>query len=43
MLGRAYYNDTDSYAAAWLRNLAAGGLIPAGDDQQTAAEAMVQN
>ena len=27
----AYYNDTDPYAAAWLRNLIAAGLIAAGD------------
>ena len=27
----AYYNDTDAYAAAWLRNLIAAGLIAAGD------------
>ncbi len=28
---RAYYNEFDPYAAAWLRNLIAAGLIPAGD------------
>lgn len=27
----AYYNEKDSYAAQWLRNLANSGLIPAGD------------
>jgi DNA (cytosine-5)-methyltransferase 1 len=27
----AYYNEHDSYAAQWLRNLIAAGLIPAGD------------
>ena len=27
----AYYNEIDPYAAAWLRNLIAAGLIPAGD------------
>lgn len=27
----AYYNDSDAYCAAWLRNLIAGGLIPQGD------------
>jgi DNA (cytosine-5)-methyltransferase 1 len=28
---RAYYNEFDAYAAAWLRNLIAEGLIPDGD------------
>jgi len=28
---RAYYNEFDTYAAAWLRNLIAAGLIPDGD------------
>lgn len=28
---QAYYNEMDPYAAAWLRNLVADGLIPAGD------------
>jgi len=28
---RDYYNEFDPYAAAWLRNLVAAGLIPAGD------------
>jgi DNA (cytosine-5)-methyltransferase 1 len=27
----AYYNENDAYAAQWLRNLIAAGLIPAGD------------
>lgn len=27
----AYYNEFDPYAAAWLRNLMAAGLIPAGE------------
>lgn len=27
----AYYNELDAYPAQWLRNLAAGGEIPAGD------------
>ena len=27
----AYYNEIDEYAAQWLRNLIAAGLIPAGD------------
>lgn len=27
----AYYNENDPYAAQWLRNLVAGGLIPDGD------------
>lgn len=27
----AYYNEIDGYAAQWLRNLVAAGLIPAGD------------
>ena len=27
----AYYNEIDPYAAAWLRNLIAAGLIPPGD------------
>lgn len=28
---RAYYNENDAYAAAWLRNLVARGLIAPGD------------
>lgn len=28
---RAYYNEIDSYAAGWLRNLIAEGLIAPGD------------
>jgi DNA (cytosine-5)-methyltransferase 1 len=28
---RAYYNEVDPYAAAWLRNLISAGLVPAGD------------
>jgi DNA (cytosine-5)-methyltransferase 1 len=28
---KAYYNEFDAYAAAWLRNLIAEGLIPDGD------------
>jgi len=28
---KVYYNEWDSYAAAWLRNLIKAGLIPAGD------------
>lgn len=27
----AYYSENDPYAAAWLRNLIAAGLVPAGD------------
>ena len=27
----AYYNEFDPYAAQWLRNLIAAGLIPAGE------------
>ena len=27
----AYYNEWDSYAAAWIRNLVSAGLVPAGD------------
>ena len=27
----AYYNEVDAYAASWLRNLIAAGLVPAGD------------
>ncbi len=27
----AYYNESNPHAAAWLRNLAAGGLICPGD------------
>lgn len=27
----AYYNEIDPYAAQWLRNLVAAGLIPAGE------------
>jgi DNA (cytosine-5)-methyltransferase 1 len=30
-MGGAYYNEIDGYAAQWLRNLIAAGLIPAGD------------
>lgn len=28
----AYYNEFDPYAAQWLRNLIAAGLIPAGEN-----------
>ena len=28
---KAYYNENDPYAAQWLRNLIAAGLLPAGD------------
>ena len=28
---KAYYSENDPYAAAWLRNLVAAGLVPAGD------------
>lgn len=31
MNGRAYYNEHDPYAAKWLRNIIATGLIPSGD------------
>lgn len=31
MTAAAYYNEFDPYAAAWLRNLIAAGLIPAGE------------
>lgn len=31
MSARAYYNEIDLFAADWLRNLIAKGLIPAGD------------
>lgn len=30
-MSKAYYNEIDGYAAAWLRNLIAAGLIPDGD------------
>lgn len=30
-MSKAYYNEIDPYAAAWLRNLIAAGLIPDGD------------
>jgi DNA (cytosine-5)-methyltransferase 1 len=30
-MSRAYYNDTDPYVCAWLRNLIAAGLIAPGD------------
>ena len=29
-MSRAYYNEIDKYAAAWLSNLIAEGLIPSG-------------
>jgi DNA (cytosine-5)-methyltransferase 1 len=31
MMPRVYYNEIEPYAVAWLRNLMAEGLIPAGD------------
>ncbi|MBE7197020.1 MAG: DNA cytosine methyltransferase [Parafilimonas terrae] len=31
MTPRAYYNEVDAYAAQWLRNLIAAGIITAGD------------
>lgn len=31
MNGRAYYNENDAFAAQWLRNLIAAGLIAPGD------------
>ena len=31
MAVRAYYNEVDAYAAEWIRNLIAAGLITAGD------------
>jgi DNA (cytosine-5)-methyltransferase 1 len=31
MTGWAYYNEIDAYAAQWLRNLMAAGLIPEGE------------
>jgi len=31
----AYYNEWDPYAAAWLRNLIAAGLLPDGDVDET--------
>jgi DNA (cytosine-5)-methyltransferase 1 len=35
----AYYNEVDSYAAQWLRNLIAAGFIPAGDvDERSIAD-----
>lgn len=36
---RAYYNEWDTYAAEWLRNLIAAGLLPAGDvDERSIAD-----
>lgn len=38
-MSRAYYNELDPYAAAWLRNLIAERLIPAGDvDERSIAD-----
>ena len=37
-MSRAYYNDTDPYAAAWLRNLIAAGHLPAGDVDERSIE-----
>jgi len=34
----AYYNEFDPYAAQWLRNLIAAGLIPAGDVDERSIE-----
>ena len=35
----AYYNEIDPYAAAWLRNLIAAGLLPPGDvDERSIAD-----
>lgn len=35
----AYYNEFDPFAAAWLRELMAAGLIPAGDvDERSIAD-----
>lgn len=35
----AYYNEIEPYAAQWIRNLIAAGLIPAGDvDERSIAE-----
>jgi DNA (cytosine-5)-methyltransferase 1 len=37
--GVAYYNEFDPYAAAWLRNLIAAGLIPDGEvDERSIAD-----
>ena len=39
MNGRAYYNEFDRFAAAWLRELIAAGHIPAGDvDERSIAD-----
>lgn len=38
-MSAAYYNELDPYAAQWLRNLIAAGLIPAGDvDERSIAD-----
>lgn len=38
---RSYYNEFDPFAAAWLRELMADGLIPAGDiDTRSIVEVM---
>jgi len=38
-MSRAYYNEIDPYAAAWLRNLIRAGFIPPGDvDQRSIAD-----
>lgn len=34
----AYYNEKDKYAAQWLRNLIAAGLVPAGDVDERSIE-----
>ena len=39
----AYYNEIDPYAAAWLRNLVAAGLIAPGDVDTRSIEDVIPN
>jgi DNA (cytosine-5)-methyltransferase 1 len=40
---RAYYNEIDPYAAQWLRNLIAAGLIAAGDVDERSIEDVISS
>jgi DNA (cytosine-5)-methyltransferase 1 len=39
----AYYNELDPFAAAWLRNLIAAGLIPQGEVDERSIEDVTPN